>query len=721
MSKQQMLFAQITKIDEARREVWGRAAEEVPDNAKEIFDYASSVPHIKAWSSDFEKITDGKSLGNIRAMHANVAAGKVIAVSFDDVAKAVDIGTKIVDDNEWKKCCEGVYTGFSIGGKYLHKWADPAGKGTRYTAGLGEISLVDKPCIKGAVFFDVIKADGTTLQKRFVDQEAAVDSIADMLQKGEISASRLLELAKGDDDEDDDDLTDDDKPDGISQDDWDAMDQDERAQAVADAMDKGAKPEDIKKHNDLVRAIAKELCKAEGKPEAQHENYISAATRELAKRNFSEKKREKDAAEGKAMPDGSFPIENAEDVKNAVKLYGNAKDPAAAKDHIIKRAKAIGATDALPANWVGKVDVHGDLSKGGGNPNHDAKGMFAAAAGEANAASDKAAKMSAGPDRDKAHLAAAAAHEKASGLATNEKGALQHSSIARQHVVAAEAHGNPKINKIDGPTGTALAKGIGNVAEFAKALQSLAWVASSAQSDAIFEGDNSPVPAQMKKWLADGIAIFKGMAVEEASEMVAQLSAAGTNAFLQMVEHVTMSKKLEDDALPEAEFEDIVLKVLGTDGMTKAIVDAKGKGLRKALKDAAIAKYGARNSSGDAANLQKAHDAIVACGAACSADAKKVQDVGALLKSGVISELTNRLGKLETDYASVSSELAMLKSLPAPKKGVLRVIGKEQDVTKVDDAKDVTKIESTPGQHNPDAAFALIKAQVTDTSAFRKT
>ena len=95
------IFAQITKVDEAKHEVWGRAVQEVPDNAAEIFDYETSKPFFKAWSEEFQKATDGKSMGNIRAMHGNVAAGKAIAIDFNDVEKAIDIGTKIVDGNEW--------------------------------------------------------------------------------------------------------------------------------------------------------------------------------------------------------------------------------------------------------------------------------------------------------------------------------------------------------------------------------------------------------------------------------------------------------------------------------------------------------------------------------------------------------------------------------------------------------------------------------------------
>ena len=159
------LFARISKIDEAKREVWGVAVAEVPDKAREIFDYDSSRPHFEKWSADVSDDTDGASLGNLRAMHGNVAAGKLISLDFDDVAKQINVGTKIVDDNEWQKVLEGVYTGFSIGGKYVKKWAD--GGLSRYTANPTELSLVDRPCVPVAKFYDVIKSDGSVEQKAF--------------------------------------------------------------------------------------------------------------------------------------------------------------------------------------------------------------------------------------------------------------------------------------------------------------------------------------------------------------------------------------------------------------------------------------------------------------------------------------------------------------------------------------------------------------------------
>jgi hypothetical protein len=68
----------------------------------------------------------------------------------------------------------------------------------------------------------------------------------------------------------------------------------------------------------------------------------------LVEREFSPEKREKMADAGQALPDGSFPIANVEDLKNAIKAYGRAKDQKAAAKHIVKRAKELGAEDLIP-------------------------------------------------------------------------------------------------------------------------------------------------------------------------------------------------------------------------------------------------------------------------------------------------------------------------------------------------------------------------------------
>lgn len=85
--------------------------------------------------------------------------------------------------------------------------------------------------------------------------------------------------------------------------------------------------------------------------------YYEAAFRdaEEVRKDYSKDQRDKLAKSGHAMPDGSFPIEDEEDLHNAVKLAGNAKDPAAAKAHIKKRAAAMGKGDAIPDDWNGSA------------------------------------------------------------------------------------------------------------------------------------------------------------------------------------------------------------------------------------------------------------------------------------------------------------------------------------------------------------------------------
>ncbi len=158
------LFAQIAKIDESKHEVWGIATAEVIDKEGEIFDYDSSKPYFKNWSDEIAKATDGKSLGNVREMHAPSAVGKLVAIDFDDDLKQVRVGARIVDGVAWQKCMQGVYTGFSIGGAYVRAWKD--GEYVRFTAKPVEISVVDNPCVPGA-HFTAVKADGSFEVRKF--------------------------------------------------------------------------------------------------------------------------------------------------------------------------------------------------------------------------------------------------------------------------------------------------------------------------------------------------------------------------------------------------------------------------------------------------------------------------------------------------------------------------------------------------------------------------
>ena len=79
---------------------------------------------------------------------------------------------------------------------------------------------------------------------------------------------------------------------------------------------------------------------------------IKALEAELEiKRMYGRQQREELAESGEAMKDGSFPIVDEADLKNAIQAHGRAKDIEAAKKHIVKRAKALGLEALIPAEW----------------------------------------------------------------------------------------------------------------------------------------------------------------------------------------------------------------------------------------------------------------------------------------------------------------------------------------------------------------------------------
>jgi hypothetical protein len=160
------LFMRLTKIDEEKRLVYGVATSEMPDRENEVCDYEGSKPYFQKWSESVQKDSQGKSKGNLREMHTFSAAGTLEQIQFNDAAKQIEICAKVVDDNAWRKVKAGVYSGFSVGGRYAKTWQ--VGKLTHYIADPVEISLVDRPCVPSATF-QMVKAGGVVEMRTFLD------------------------------------------------------------------------------------------------------------------------------------------------------------------------------------------------------------------------------------------------------------------------------------------------------------------------------------------------------------------------------------------------------------------------------------------------------------------------------------------------------------------------------------------------------------------------
>lgn len=69
------------------------------------------------------------------------------------------------------------------------------------------------------------------------------------------------------------------------------------------------------------------------------------------KAEFSEVERKKLSKKGEAEKDGSYPIEDENDLKNAIRAFGRSKNPEKTKAWIKKRAKELDKESLLPANW----------------------------------------------------------------------------------------------------------------------------------------------------------------------------------------------------------------------------------------------------------------------------------------------------------------------------------------------------------------------------------
>lgn len=87
------------------------------------------------------------------------------------------------------------------------------------------------------------------------------------------------------------------------------------------------------------------------------------AISELAE--IPQKVRDRLAKEGKALPDGSYPIRNAQDLKNAIYAFGraNPSDRAKVRRHIMKRARALGKADMIPEQWKSASIIDEDIAE----------------------------------------------------------------------------------------------------------------------------------------------------------------------------------------------------------------------------------------------------------------------------------------------------------------------------------------------------------------------
>lgn len=325
------MFIPITKVDAAKRLVYGVATAEIEDRSGEICDYAGTKPLYEKWSGDIAKATDGKSLGNVRAMHGKVAAGKVTSINFNDDDKQIEVCAKVVDDAEWNKVAEGVYTGFSQGGAYVKRWKDEAGL-QRYIADPSEISLVDLPCLPTATF-QMIKADGMVEDRPFhAPEKPAITN--------DQVAAKAKELAKAAGDEAK--WTDHIEPARAELEKAEPKVEPKVETPVVEEADPRSEVEQVWKSKDgqtfKTKADAVKHS-ADLAKSASVAKPLDEATAALA------------AAMNKVTPENSEAIKDLASLEIALKGYEASAGKLLLKRHLVRRAVALKATDVLPDGW----------------------------------------------------------------------------------------------------------------------------------------------------------------------------------------------------------------------------------------------------------------------------------------------------------------------------------------------------------------------------------
>jgi len=172
----QNIFAEICKVNPETRMVYGYASTEAMDVQGERVSKDALAKALPAYMQ----------FANIREMHQPSAVGVAKEATLDD--KGLYLAAKVVDDEAWNKVKEGVYKGFSIGGKTVSKVDE-----TITELRLSEISLVDRPANPEAVI-EVWKADGVDANSGAI---SAIDELAALLDAGKIKPEQLLAFAKG--------------------------------------------------------------------------------------------------------------------------------------------------------------------------------------------------------------------------------------------------------------------------------------------------------------------------------------------------------------------------------------------------------------------------------------------------------------------------------------------------------------------------------------------
>lgn len=221
-------------------------------------------------------------------------------------------------------------------------------------------------------------------------------------------------------------------------------------------------------------------------------------------------------------------------------------------------------------------------------------------------------------------------------------------------------------------------KGMYSVSRLSEILQDIAWLAGETEWESQYEGDNSPLPAELRTWLSMGVDIFRQMAAEETAEMLAALNAmAPQDVAVQVFEQAEATAGLEKAG---AKFSAITKEALSN--------------IHKAAKECCdhLDKLGYKQDDEDDADGKED-------------DEKKAEPIADLEKA--MKESEDKIQKMATENQALLKRVKELEAKPAPAKGVLMAISKDAE------AQIVKAEEYVDSEGQPLTGEALAKALLT--------
>lgn len=299
--------------------------------------------------------------GNIREMHQPIVAGVGLETAEDGDQWYVK--SEVVDEGTALKIEKGALKGYSVGIKNPRVIKDATAPGGRIVGGsIVEISYVDRPCNPTATLvLGKVAGNVVTPAEAPEPEEAPIEPPAEKTLLTDEERTEALKFVKAV------------APDGSIDETPDIDGAEHVLQLLAKLIQAEAAEMAVGQFGEtcdiglLMEAAHAMKCflsreKAGQMNDQASDEYTSAyfaAEADLIKRKIPADKRKQLAKDGNALPDGSYPIENAEDLHNAYLLARSGHgDVAAAKKLIGKRSKELGV-----ANPFAGKDAEPDVTK----------------------------------------------------------------------------------------------------------------------------------------------------------------------------------------------------------------------------------------------------------------------------------------------------------------------------------------------------------------------